>query len=67
MVTVLTIVLIVSLAESVYLLANVWKLKKQKAPDYEYQALVNKYAPIGIITIALSVIILVIAYIIQMI
>ncbi|MCS4486848.1 hypothetical protein [Staphylococcus americanisciuri] len=67
MVTILTIVLIVSLVESMYLLTNVWNLKRRQAPDSEYEALVNKYAPIGIVTVALSVVILVIAYIIQMI
>ncbi|PTJ27534.1 hypothetical protein BU032_11145 [Staphylococcus simulans] len=64
MLILLSIVLIVSLVETLYLLIKIRNLKKNNASDVEYEKLVDKYSPIGIITLVISITILVIAFII---
>lgn len=64
MLILLSIVLIVSLVETLYLLIKIRNLKKNNASDVEYEKLVDRYAPIGKLTLVISIIILVIAFII---
>lgn len=64
MLILLSIVLIVSLVETLYLLIKIRNLKKNNASDVEYEKLADKYSPIGIITLVISITILVIAFII---
>ncbi|MGX0401183.1 hypothetical protein BUZ64_12190 [Staphylococcus pasteuri] len=60
----LSILLIISLFETFYLLIKIRNLKKINASDHEYEKMVNKYSPIGTITLIISIILLVIAFVI---
>lgn len=64
MLIILSIILIVSLTETLYLLVKVRKLKKNNAPDSEYEKMIDKYVPFGKLTLVISIILLVIAFII---
>ncbi|PTU87544.1 hypothetical protein BUZ62_04030 [Staphylococcus pasteuri] len=65
MIILLSILLIISLFETFYLLIKIRNLKKINASDHEYEKMVNKYSPIGTITLIISIILLVIAFVIQ--
>ncbi|MEX2960987.1 hypothetical protein, partial [Staphylococcus pasteuri] len=63
MIILLSILLIISLFETFYLLIKIRNLKKRNASDREYEKMVNKYSPIGTITLIISIILLVIAFV----
>ncbi len=56
MIILLSILLIISLFETFYLLIKIRNLKKRNAADHEYEKMVNKYSPIGTITLIISII-----------
>lgn len=64
MIILLSILLIISLFETFYLLIKIRNLKKRNAADHEYEKMVNKYSHIGTITLIISIILLVIAFVI---
>ncbi|MBJ6128901.1 hypothetical protein JGT54_05210 [Staphylococcus aureus] len=64
MLIILSIILIVSLTETLYLLVKVRNLKKNNASDSEYEKMIDKYAPLGKLTLVISIVLLVIAFII---
>ncbi|PTI85369.1 hypothetical protein BU036_08290 [Staphylococcus simulans] len=64
-ITILLLVLIVNLLESLYLGIKYLRLKKQNAADKEYTKMVEKVAPLMYVTLVISVIALVISWIIS--
>ncbi|HCC5636716.1 TPA: hypothetical protein M5615_002284 [Staphylococcus aureus] len=64
MLIILSIILIVSLTETLYLLVKVRNLKKNNAPDSEYEKMIDKYALLGKLTLVISIALLIIAFII---
>ncbi|EHJ08926.1 hypothetical protein CD113_03405 [Staphylococcus simiae] len=63
MVLLLSIILIVSLGETLYLLLKIRNLRKSNASDKEYEKMISNYTPLGIATLVISIVILAIAFI----
>ncbi|MBO1212065.1 hypothetical protein [Staphylococcus simiae] len=63
MVTLLSIILVVSLGETLYLLLKIRNLRKSNASDKEYEKMVSNYTPLGIATLVISIVILAISFI----
>ncbi|NWK83629.1 hypothetical protein HYE69_02215 [Staphylococcus sp. GSSP0090] len=64
-ITLLIIVLIVNMAEALYLLVKFMKLKQNNASDRAYKQMIDKLSPLMWASFALSIVLLIIAGIVS--